>query len=49
MPGRPSNLVPILVLLGAVLLGLLLWWCFPALMGFVSRQDCLASGRITGC
>ena len=44
----PSWLFPVLVLSGLVALGLLAWWLFPVMQGFVARQDCVAVGR-TNC
>ena len=49
-PGEkpPSRLLPVLVLAGLVAAGLLAWQAFPAVQGFVARQDCTATGR-TNC
>lgn len=44
----PSRLLPLVVLLGVVALGLLGWWLFPLLQGWVASQDCIASGH-TNC
>ncbi len=49
MPDRPpSRLFPVVVLALVAVAGLLAWWGFPAVQGFVSRQDCVATGR-TNC
>jgi hypothetical protein len=44
---RP-DLLPIIVLALIVVLCLAGWWLFPALQGFISRQDCISTGR-TDC
>ena len=37
-------------LLAAVVLVIVaLWWVFPWIQRIVSYQDCIATGRITGC
>jgi hypothetical protein len=45
---RGFDLVPVLVLAGLVVLGLLGWWLYPRLQQFMSVQDCIATGR-TNC
>ncbi len=45
---RGVDLLPILVLAGVVLLGLLGWWLYPKLQAYLSVQDCIATGR-TNC
>ena len=44
----PSPLLPVLVLAGMVVLGLLIWLGFPVVQAWVARQDCVATGR-TNC
>ena len=44
----PSRLMPLLVLGGLVLLGLLAWQGFPLVQAYIARQDCVALGR-TNC
>ena len=44
----PSPLLPVLVLAGLVVLGLVAWFGFPVLQGWIARQDCVAVGR-TNC
>ncbi len=44
----PSRLLPVLVLGGLVLLGLLAWLLFPTVQGWIAAQDCVATGR-TNC
>ena len=44
----PSRLLPILVLLGAALLGFLAWRLFPAAQAWVAAQGCIAAGY-TNC
>ncbi len=44
----PSRWLPVLVLAGLVVAGLLAWQLFPVLQRTVSRQDCVALGR-TNC
>ncbi len=44
----PSRLFPVIVLAVLIVGGLLAWWLFPVVQGFVARQDCVATGR-TNC
>ncbi len=44
----PSRLFPVLALAIVLGIGLLAWWLFPIVQGFVARQDCVATGR-TNC
>ena len=47
-PPPPSRLFPVIVLAVLIVGGLLAWWLFPVVQGFVARQDCVATGR-TNC
>ncbi len=47
-PSPPSRLFPVIVLAIIAVLGLLGWWLFPIVQGFVANQDCVAVGR-TNC
>jgi hypothetical protein len=42
------DLVPVLVLLGLLIVGLLAWWLYPRLQHYMAEQDCIATGR-TNC
>ncbi len=44
----PSRVLPLLVLGGLVLLGLLVWLLFPTVQGIIAHNDCVATGR-TNC
>ena len=47
-PSSPSRLFPVITLVVIILLGLAAWQLFPVVQGFISRQDCVATGR-TNC
>ncbi len=44
----PSRFMPVLVLGGILMLGVLAWLLFPTLQGWIAGQDCIATGR-TNC
>lgn len=44
----PSRFMPVLVLGGILILGVLAWLLFPTLQGWIAGQDCIATGR-TNC
>ena len=43
---RPGAWLPLLVLVGLALLALAGWKLFPLFSGYMSRQDCIASGHM---
>ncbi len=47
-PRRPFDILPVILLILAVLVGLGGWWMYPWLQRQVFLQDCTASGR-TNC
>jgi hypothetical protein len=45
----PSELAAVLVLAGVLALFAAGYWLFPHLQQVIWREECIASGRITGC
>jgi hypothetical protein len=45
---RP-DLLPWIIMAGLVAAGFALYHLFPVLWRAISYQDCIASGRVTGC
>ena len=46
--GPRFDLVPVLILAGVIVVAVVAWFVFPAIEGWLSYQDCVATGR-TNC